>query len=65
MRTPTEERWRATGAAFTTAREDVEAKRHAAKAAAVEAADAGYSQRDIAELLGVDRMTARKWVGKR
>lgn len=40
-------------------------KRHAAKAAAAEAADAGYSQRDIAELLGVDRMTVRKWVGKR
>jgi transposase-like protein len=65
MGTPTEERWRATGNAFTTAREDVETKRNAAKAAAVEAADAGYSQRDIAELLGVDRMTVRKWVGKR
>lgn len=65
MGTPTEERWRAAGNAFTAARSDVEVKRQAAKTAAVEAADAEYSQRDIAELLGVDRMTVRKWVGKR
>ena len=36
-----------------------------AHTAAYEAIDAGKSQHRIAELLGVDRMTVRKWVGKR
>jgi transposase len=29
------------------------------------ASEAGRSNRRIAELLGVDRMTVRKWVGKK
>jgi hypothetical protein len=36
-----------------------------AEAAAIKAVDAHISQHRIAELLGVDRMTVRKWVGKR
>jgi len=38
--------------------------RRARKAAAI-SSEAGISHRRIAELLGVDRMTVRKWVGKR
>lgn len=38
--------------------------RRARKAASIAAAD-NISHRRIAELLGVDRMTVRKWVGKR
>jgi transposase len=38
--------------------------RRCRKAAAI-AADENLSHRRIAELLGVDRMTVRKWVGKR
>ncbi len=29
-----------------------------------EAAEAGISERDIAALMGVDRMTVRRWLGK-
>jgi Homeodomain-like domain len=36
-----------------------------ARDAATEAVEVGISHRRIAELLGVDRMTIRKWVGKR
>jgi transposase len=45
----------------TTERKDLEA----AEALTVEATAAGVPERRIAKLLGVDRMTVRKWVGKR
>jgi hypothetical protein len=36
-----------------------------ARVAAVEAIADGQTEVAVAELLGVDRMTVRKWVGKR
>lgn len=43
-------------------REDT-AKRHAAELAA-RAIAAGISERDAAKLLGINRMSLRKWLGK-
>jgi transposase len=60
-----EKRLRSRGAVLAGIREDAERVRAQAIELAAEAADAGLSQRRIAELLGVDRMTVRKWVGKR
>jgi transcriptional regulator with XRE-family HTH domain len=36
-----------------------------AKTAALKAVDEGVPQAEIARRLGVDRMTVRKWLGKR
>lgn len=57
-----EKRLRSKGAVLAGIREDAERVRAQAIELAIEAADAGVSQRRIAELLGVDRMTIRKWV---
>jgi len=56
-------RW--TGSRLAEQREASELTWAKAREVATEAADAGLSQHRIAELLGVDRMTVRKWVGKR
>jgi transposase len=37
----------------------------AARLAALEALDHGHSEVEVASTLGVDRMTVRKWGGKR
>lgn len=37
----------------------------AARIAALEALDLGYTEVQVANTLGVDRMTVRKWAGKR
>lgn len=60
-----EKRLEARGRMLATARKAERGIFDAAAALAVEAADAGKSEYRIAELLGVDRMTVRKWVGKR
>jgi transposase len=60
-----ENRLRAVGRHLLTARTAELHMREAAAVLAIEADDAGLSQRRIAELLGVDRMTIRKWIGKR
>jgi len=36
-----------------------------ARAAALEALEQGYTEVEVANTLGVDRMTVRKWNGKR
>jgi DNA-binding GntR family transcriptional regulator len=61
----TRERLRRIGGELAGDRKTVEATYRRARKAANIAADEKISQRDIAELLGVDRMTVRKWVGKR
>jgi len=58
-------RLRRIGVELAADRQTVEATYRRARKAAAIAADEKVSQRDIAELLGVDRMTVRKWVGKR
>lgn len=60
-----EARCRRIGVELAESRKAVEASYRRARKAASIAADEKVSQRDIAELLGVDRMTVRKWVGKR
>lgn len=60
-----EYRLSAAGAGFAIIRSNVAAARDNLRALAAEAADLKISQQRIAELLGVDRMTVRKWVGKR
>jgi hypothetical protein len=60
-----ENRLQATGKNLAAAREVADIHRDEAITLAGEAAAAGVSQYRIAELLGVDRMTIRKWVGKR
>lgn len=60
-----EKRLRAAGSELASARSTEVVARDAAAALAVEADAAKMSQRRIAGLLGVDRMTVRKWVGKR
>lgn len=60
-----EKRLQAAGGNLLTARTAERHIRDRAADLAIEAAAAGVSQRRIAELLGVDRMTVRKWVGKR
>lgn len=60
-----EKKLRGLGEIYAATREESEGARTNAMKGAVEAADAGKPQQLIAELLGVDRMTVRKWVGKR
>jgi len=60
-----EEHLRAIGHRLARNRTNLEIAWEDAHAAAFEAIDAGKSQHRVAELLGVDRMTVRKWVGKR
>jgi predicted transcriptional regulator len=60
-----EEKLRRTGTRLFNSRRALDDNYQQARTAAAEAADAGLSQHRIAELLGVDRMTVRKWVGKR
>lgn len=60
-----EKRLRVQGEVFRATREEAEYARRRAVELAIEAAAVNISQHRIAELLGVDRMTIRKWVGKR
>jgi hypothetical protein len=60
-----EYRLSAAGSGFAIIRQNVAAARDNLQALAAEATDLKISQQRIAELLGVDRMTVRKWVGKR
>jgi DNA-binding transcriptional regulator YiaG len=60
-----EKRLRVQGEVLAGTREEAESARGRSMELAIEAAAAGLSQHRIAELLGVDRMTVRKWVGKR
>jgi hypothetical protein len=60
-----EYRLSAAGSGFAIIRQNMDAARDSLQALASEAADLKISQQRIAELLGVDRMTVRKWVGKR
>lgn len=60
-----EERLRAVGQRLAKNRHNTAVAYDDACEAAYEALDAGLSQRRIAELLGVDRMTVRKWIVKR
>lgn len=53
------------GEAYRSSREALRETMQESRVLASEAADLGVSQHRIAELLGVDRMTVRKWVGKR
>lgn len=59
-----EKRLRVQGEVLAGTREEAERARGRSVELAVEAAAAGYSQHRIAELLGVDRMTVRKWLGR-
>jgi hypothetical protein len=60
-----EKRLRVQGEVFAATREEAEYARGRCMDLAVEATEAKMPQWRIAELLGVDRMTVRKWVGKR
>lgn len=60
-----EEQLRRIGTRLFNSRNTLDDNYTQARAAASEAVEAGISHRRIAELLGVDRMTVRKWVGKR
>jgi DNA-binding transcriptional regulator YiaG len=60
-----ESRLRAHGLKLAAARDRERQIREETPALIVEAASLSISQRRIAELLGVDRMTVRKWVGQR
>ena len=60
-----EQKLRDCGDILAEARNMTAVQRHNARGYIAEAEAAGMSQRRIAELLGVDRMTVRKWVGKR
>jgi transposase len=60
-----EKRLRVQGEVFAAARDESEYARGRCIELAIEAVADGISQHRIAELLGVDRMTVRKWVGKR
>jgi hypothetical protein len=60
-----EERMRAAGERYVKSRGETDAARAEVRALALEAIAAEFSRHSIAELLGVDRMTVRKWVGKR
>jgi hypothetical protein len=60
-----EEKLRRIGTRLFNSRNALEDNYTQARSAAAEAAAAGISHRRIAELLGVDRMTLRKWVWKR
>lgn len=53
------------GTALSSARTAERLALGGAAVAAVHAADAGAPETKIAEALGVDRMTVRKWLGKR
>lgn len=53
------------GASLARARARVKAKLEEAESLAVQADGEGVPEAEIARLLGVDRMTVRKWLGKR
>ncbi len=53
------------GSALATARYAIDAAMSTAKEAALAAIADGVTEVDIARSLGVDRMTVRKWAGKR
>jgi hypothetical protein len=63
--TDLEKRLRVQGEVFAGTRQEAEYARGRCIDLAVEATEAEMPQWRIAELLGVDRMTVRKWVGKR
>jgi transposase len=60
-----DDRLRKAGDELATNRKAQDASYRLARKLACIASEAGRSNRRIAELLGVDRMTVRKWVGKR
>ncbi len=53
------------GRQYAAQRERTEARRVAIRAAIVAALEAGVSESEAARLAGVDRMTVRRWTGKR
>lgn len=63
--TPMEKELEEIGAEIITDRTRLAGTWDRAEAASIKAVEADISQHRIAELLGVDRMTVRKWVGKR
>jgi hypothetical protein len=52
------------GAKLAVARDKLVYAKDDAKAAAKVAVDAGQAEQYVAEVLGVNRLTVRKWVGK-
>lgn len=53
------------GRKLRSARKAQKAAIEGAQAAALEALEQGYTEVEVAATLGVDRMTVRKWAGKR
>lgn len=53
------------GRKLRSARKNQKAAMEEAQTAALEALDLGYTEVQVANTLGVDRMTVRKWAGKR